>query len=71
LYRVQTADGTPAETTEHFAGQDSLGALWVPVQHLASNNSSPLVTQAIDWLSTGSLPAELQRLDHWFVLTNP
>lgn len=50
-----------------FEGQDSLGALWVPVSELYSENSSPLVLQAIDWLRSGELPINIQRLDDWVV----
>jgi ADP-ribose pyrophosphatase YjhB (NUDIX family) len=68
FYMVQIIGGTLEQTPEKFEGQDSLGALWVPIKEMTTDNSSPLVHQAIQWLETRKLSFELQRLDTWVVL---
>ncbi|RAV19101.1 NUDIX hydrolase [Paenibacillus contaminans] len=68
FYLVQNIGGTFTQTPEKFEGQDSLGALWVPIKEITADNSSPLVLQAIQWLNTKKLSLEFQRLDTWVVL---
>jgi ADP-ribose pyrophosphatase YjhB (NUDIX family) len=68
FYLVQIIGGTLAQTPEKFEGQDSLGAVWIPIKEMTADNSSPLVLQAIQWLETRDLSFELQRLDTWVVL---
>ncbi|WP_284646269.1 NUDIX hydrolase [Paenibacillus silviterrae] len=68
FYLVQNIGGTITLTPELFEGQDSLGALWVPVKKMTAENSSPLVIQAIEWLKWRKLSFEFQRLDTWKVL---
>lgn len=48
-----------------FAGQDASAAEWVPIESLSSKNSSPLVMQAIKWLSSSELPLETVVYPHW------
>jgi ADP-ribose pyrophosphatase YjhB (NUDIX family) len=68
FYLVQNIGGTLTPTPEKFEGQDSLGALWVPLKEMTTDNSSPLVLEAIAWLKTRKLPSGFQRLDNWVVL---
>jgi ADP-ribose pyrophosphatase YjhB (NUDIX family) len=68
FYVVQYDSGRLLNRPESFEGQDSLGALWVPLHELSSSNSSPLVLNARDWLQLGELPLHVQRLDNWKVL---
>lgn len=70
FYLVQVIGGMLTRTTEQFEGQDSLGALWVPIKEMTADNSSPLVLQAIEWAITGRLSVGVQRLDNWVVLSN-
>jgi ADP-ribose pyrophosphatase YjhB (NUDIX family) len=67
FFLVQYIGGDLATNPEMFEGQDSLGALWIPISDFSTDNSSPLVLQAIDWLKTGELPLNVQRLDDWVV----
>ncbi|WP_091170730.1 NUDIX hydrolase [Paenibacillus sp. 1_12] len=68
FYLVQYLAGQLATNPEKFEGQDSLGALWVPMNDITPDNSSPLVVQAIEWLNTEQLLLEAQRLDDWVTL---
>jgi ADP-ribose pyrophosphatase YjhB (NUDIX family) len=52
---------------EQFAGQDAKEAVWLPVAQLSATNSSPLVTQAVEWLSSGELPLETIVYSDWEV----
>ncbi|SDP15170.1 ADP-ribose pyrophosphatase YjhB, NUDIX family [Paenibacillus sp. yr247] len=47
FYSVKYIGGMLTMTTEKFEGQDSLGALWVPIEEMTADNSSPLVLQAV------------------------
>lgn len=68
FFEVQYDGSALAESVEKFEGQDSLGALWVPIEEIRDDNASPLVLQAVQWLKTGKLSAPFQRLDNWIVL---
>ncbi|MBB3155632.1 ADP-ribose pyrophosphatase YjhB (NUDIX family) [Paenibacillus endophyticus] len=68
FYLVQIVGGTPTLTPEKFEGQDSIGALWLPIKEITADNSSPLVLQVIQWLETKKLSFQFQRLDNWVVL---
>lgn len=67
FYLVQYKGGNLLVNPGTFEGQDSLGALWIPLSDLSADNSSPLVLQAMDWLKSGELPLNVQRLDDWVV----
>lgn len=68
FYLVEYEEGIPTKNPENFEGQDSLGALWVPITDTTTANSSPLVVQAVEWLKTEQLTFESKRLDDWVVL---
>lgn len=68
IYLVEYISGVPIKNPLKFEGQDSLGAFWVQINDINSANSSPLVIQAKEWLSTKQLSLESQRLDDWIVL---
>jgi ADP-ribose pyrophosphatase YjhB (NUDIX family) len=68
FYLVQVIGGTLAQYPEKFEDQDSLGALWVPVNEITVDNSSPLVLQTVEWLTTRKLSFDFKRLDSWVVL---
>ncbi|MCS7462352.1 NUDIX hydrolase [Paenibacillus doosanensis] len=69
IYLVEHISGAAIENPQKFEGQDSLGACWVQINDIHSANSSPLVMQAKEWLKTGQLPFESQRLDDWIKKT--
>jgi len=50
-----------------FAGQDSLGAIWMELDLVNDDNSSPLVMQAKTWIKAGSFPIKVTRIHHWEV----
>ncbi|PAD20277.1 NUDIX hydrolase [Terribacillus saccharophilus] len=50
---------------EQFTGQDALGAEWMPIDDLSITNSSPLVTQAINWLLSSEMPIETIDYPEW------
>lgn len=50
---------------EQFAGQDALGAEWMPFDKLSATNSSPLVIQAIKWLLSSEVPLETVVYSEW------
>lgn len=50
---------------EQFAGQDALGAEWMPFEKLLAANSSPLVIQAIKWLLSSEVPLETVVYSEW------
>lgn len=68
FYRVQLIEGTLTQSPERFEGQDSLGVLWVSLDQITDDNSSPLVLQVMEWLKTGKLSFAFKRLDAWVVL---
>lgn len=52
---------------EQFEGQDSNGALWVPVDEITADNSSPLVVKAVEWLKSRKLGMNVHRFEQWEV----
>lgn len=70
FYLVQIIGGILTKTPEKFEGQDSLGAVWMPIKELITENSSPLVLQAIEWKKARKLAVGFQRLDNWVVLSS-
>ncbi|WP_176445001.1 NUDIX hydrolase [Paenibacillus herberti] len=66
-YEVQYVDGEVGSCMD-MQNNDSVGAEWIDVNLLSSDNSSPLVMQALSWLKDNNDPTvELTRLDHWTV----
>ncbi|QXE02162.1 NUDIX hydrolase [Terribacillus sp. DMT04] len=55
------------QVPEQFAGQDAKGATWIPIIQISAANSSPLVTQAVNWLRSGELPLETVVYSDWEV----
>jgi ADP-ribose pyrophosphatase YjhB (NUDIX family) len=68
IYLVQNISGILLNNPEKFEGQDSLGAVWVPLHEINYDNASPLVIEAKEWVKTKQLTCELQRLDEWVIL---
>ncbi|QOY33830.2 NUDIX hydrolase [Anaerobacillus isosaccharinicus] len=52
---------------EQFDGQDSNGALWVPIDELTLDNASPLVLKAVDWLKTRKMGMDVVHFEQWEV----
>ncbi|MDR6549934.1 NUDIX hydrolase [Paenibacillus qinlingensis] len=67
FFAVDYLGGQITAKPELFEGQDSLGASWVALAECTVENASPLVLQAVNWLLTGEMPAQSQRLDDWLV----
>ncbi|MFD2614985.1 NUDIX hydrolase [Paenibacillus gansuensis] len=70
FYAVKSMEGTFLPQSDHFYGQDALGALWLPIQELTTEHSSPLVVQAVEWFETGQIPTGIMRLDDWIMNSN-
>jgi ADP-ribose pyrophosphatase YjhB (NUDIX family) len=68
LFYAVSVEGAPQRAVREFDGQDSLGCSWVSTDALSLNNASPLVLQAVQWLTTGVLPTDPQRYDDWRIL---
>jgi ADP-ribose pyrophosphatase YjhB (NUDIX family) len=66
LFQVQ-----PTTTESHsptvIEGQDSAGAHWLVLDQIKTENASPLVLTAKEWLKTQTIPRTLQRLDTWVI----
>jgi len=56
LYEVELDSEEVTKAIESFEGQDSNGAIWLALDEVTSNNSSPLVMQAIEWINTRTIP---------------
>lgn len=67
FYSVKRIGGE-LSTPKQFDGQDSLGALWVSENEVASDNASPLVIKAFEWLRTKKIGIDAQTYEHWQVL---
>ena len=72
FYRISKFTGDLQTTVKQFAGQDSLGAVSVPLGQLSLTNSSPLVLKAKEFLLK---PDEFDLADqafaNWIVLDHP
>jgi len=72
FYRIIKFTGDLQTTVKQFAGQDSLGAVSVPLGQLSLTNSSPLVLKAKEFLLK---PDEFDLADqtfaNWIVLDHP
>ncbi|MCS7464591.1 NUDIX hydrolase [Paenibacillus doosanensis] len=64
LYKVAIDSEETTAPIESFDGQDSDGAVWLALDEVTSNNSSPLVLQAREWLHTGTIPVESGAFDY-------
>ncbi|MDF7671962.1 NUDIX hydrolase [Lactobacillus sp. ESL0701] len=70
FYQIKKWQGQLQETVKQFAGQDSLGAVAVPLTQLTLANSSPLVLKAKEFIQNNYQfnPAD-QTFGAWSVLT--
>ncbi|MDF7668278.1 NUDIX hydrolase [Lactobacillus sp. ESL0703] len=70
FYQVKKWQGELQETVNQFAGQDSLGAIAIPLTQLTWDNSSPLVLKAKEFIQNNYQfnPAD-QTFATWPVLT--
>ena len=72
FYRINKFSGNLQTAVKQFAGQDSLGAVLVPLKQLSLANSSPLVIKAKEFLLK---PDEFDFADqtfaNWNVLDHP
>ena len=66
LYQIKHLT-TKIISPKKFAGQDSSGAHWLTLDHITTDNASPLVHQAKTWIQTQTRSQSLQRLDTWLV----
>ncbi|MBO0992758.1 NUDIX hydrolase [Bacillus sp. SD088] len=66
-YSVRRMDGK-IRVPEHFAGQDSLGAVWVTEKDVSLDNASPLVLKAFEWLKTKNLGLDAEIYEEWKVI---
>lgn len=66
FYEVKYLGGTPSYSSD-VEENDSIGAEWVNMDELTSENCSPLVNQAIAWISGDPSNVKVKRLDGWIV----
>lgn len=52
---------------EQFEGQDSLGAEWISEEEVSTENASPLVLKAFEWLRANYLGLDVNSYDDWKV----
>lgn len=72
FYRVREASGNLQSAVPQFIGQDSLGAVRMPLQELSLANSSPLVLKAKEYLEHHEEFDVLDNVYHsWDVLNAP
>ncbi|CAK1242260.1 ADP-ribose pyrophosphatase YjhB [Fructobacillus cardui] len=72
FYEVERVSGGLTETPLQFLGQDSLGSLFVPLDLLTEQNSSPLVLKAKEYLLHNKhFDTADCRFSQWKVLTKP
>ncbi|RMC24369.1 MULTISPECIES: NUDIX hydrolase [unclassified Lactobacillus] len=72
FYEIKKVTGKIARQVEQFAGQDSLGAILVPLACLDINNSSPLVLKAKEFLLNPlTFNLDDQIFKSWKVLDKP
>lgn len=72
FYRINEVKGNIKNEVEQFTGQDSLGALSVPLTKLTIANSSPLVLKAKEiLLEPASFDLTDQTFKTWQVLDKP
>ena len=71
FYRVTRTTGQLAAQVANFDGQDSHGALRVPLRALTEANASPLVLKAKTVLLSGRFDPSDQTYTSWPVLDHP
>lgn len=64
LYAVHVDPDEEAAEIESFEGQDSNGAIWLPIDEISSANASPLLLRAVDWIHSGTIPVEISVFDY-------
>jgi ADP-ribose pyrophosphatase YjhB (NUDIX family) len=64
LYEVDVDSAERTNPIESFEGQDSNGAVWLALDEVTSDNSSPLVLQAVEWIRTGTIPVAIGSFDY-------
>ncbi|WP_313537755.1 NUDIX hydrolase [Enterococcus sp.] len=69
FYKIDQMIGDICETTIDFEGQDSIGALYVPLADLNEKNASLPVLKALAYSKKGIFSAESCRLKDWEVLS--
>lgn len=67
FYDVQSYTGKVESTVDQFIGQDSRGAKWVKLTDLDTDNSSPLVLKAREFLLEGEFKVIDQKYNEWLV----
>lgn len=65
---IEEYQGEVKATVTQFIGQDSLGAVWVPLSELSISNSSPLVLKAKEYLLMGKFETKDTEYPDWQVL---
>jgi ADP-ribose pyrophosphatase YjhB (NUDIX family) len=69
---IDSYTGQIADNVAQFAGQDALGALWLPLDQISLTTCSPLVVKAAQTIiQNGQFDATEQNFAHWTVLTTP
>lgn len=68
FYRITQTKGQLAKQVANFEGQDSHGALRVPLSELTLTNASPLVLKAKSVLLSGQFDPTDQIYNDWIVL---
>jgi ADP-ribose pyrophosphatase YjhB (NUDIX family) len=71
LYTVEIDEHQAAAEIVTFAGQDSLGAVWVELTEITLDSSSPVAVLAAEWLSGGRLPSEAGYHHEWIMKQLP
>ena len=72
LYRINKFSGKLQTEVKQFTGQDSLGAIRIPLAKISIANSSPLVVKAKQFLlNPDNFDLADQTFDKWIVLDKP
>lgn len=71
FYEIRAIVGKLEKNVHQFAGQDSLGAVFLPIEQLNEENASPLVMKACEVFKQKAFTARSQRLMKWDVLEDP
>lgn len=71
FYLINSFEDSVLYAAKQFEGQDSLGAVWLPIEKINENNSSLLVLKAKEYMIQEKFIQESWRLDAWEVLERP
>ena len=72
FYRINKFSGKLQTEVKQFTGQDSLGAIRIPLAKISIANSSPLVVKAKQFLlNPDNFDLADQTFDKWIVLDKP